>query len=489
MGIRRYRKYRKDFPVSEGFRLWLIKAFAMPALLATPARAPGQPPASRLDKTARERLAPWDLRIDDGDRLRVSGGHDLPDLLRRRLGEATGVPDGVVYPRHEAEVQTLLTLCAELDIAVVPVAGDDSVTISTGAHKALVALDMSGLNRIISQDLISGLIEVEAGISGAELERQLDAQGMILGQTFDSSFGDTSLGGWIASADTLPAPVQAVRVATPQGTVPLRSGLKHLLAASRARLGVITSATLRVRPKPADGECHAYLFRDFAAGIAVLRQAARAGIALGPVFLADDGATRFERAMRRRRRWDFSQRLYEAWLILRDFDNGVARLVVSFPGEKAQRELARKSFEALAKKPGILKLGKAQPPQPYPRDCFLELGMGIDRLQISVTWSELPLAYARLRAGLKQAMRAHPPVAGAHGLVLAHVTELRTDGALLTVTWLFPRKLEQEVAQATAIRQVALAVPGRTTAQGLEQQMRGAIKRTVDPRNILPPQA
>jgi len=478
--MRRYRKYRKDVPVSEVFWHWLIKALAMPALLATPARAPGPLPASRLDKKARERLAAWDLKTDDADRLRVSGGRALPDLLRRRLGEVLAAPDGVLYPRHEAEVQSLLTLCAEMGIAAVPVAGDDGVTVPAGAHKAVVALDMSGLNRILSQDAVSGLIEVEAGITGPDLERQLNAQGMTLAQSFA-----TSLGGWIASADSMPAPVQAVRVATPQGTIPLQSGFKHVLAGSEARLGVITSAKLRVQPKPEGEECHAYLFHDFAAGIAVLRQAARAGISLGPVLLADDGATRFERAMLRRR-WDFEQRLFDAWLVLRNFDNGAARLVVSFPGSKKQRDLARKSFEALAKKPGLVKLGKTQIPEPYPRNGFLDHGVGIDRLRLSATWSELPLHYARLRAGLKQAMRARPPVTGAHGLVLAHVTDIRSDGAVLTVTWLFPRELQEEVAQATAIRQTALTLLGRKAAQGLEQQMRDAIKRTVDPKDVLP---
>jgi hypothetical protein len=185
-----------------------------------------------------------------------------------------------------------------------------------------------------------------------------------------------------------------------------------------------------------------------------------------------------------RRRWGFSQRLFDTWLVLRDFDKDAARLVISFPGP--QKQLARKSFEALAGKPGVLKLGRTPLPDSYPRDSFLELGVGIDRLRISASWSELPRYYARLRASLKQAMRAHPPVAGAHGLVLAHVTDPRIDGAQLTMTWLFPRNLEEEVAQATAIRQAALAVLGRNAAQGLEQQMRSAIKRTVDPKNILP---
>src|SRR3954465_10116581 len=185
--MRHYRRYRKDLPVSDGFWHWLIRAFAMPALLATPARAPGRTPlpASRLDKTACEKLGPFGLRTDDSDRVRFSGGRNLPDLLRRRLGNAALPPAGVLYPSHEADVQALLALCAELDIAAVPVAGEDGVTISAGTHKALVALDMSGLNRILSQDAISGVMDVEAGISGADLQRQLDALDLTLDESFD----------------------------------------------------------------------------------------------------------------------------------------------------------------------------------------------------------------------------------------------------------------------------------------------------------------
>jgi alkyldihydroxyacetonephosphate synthase len=273
-------------------------------------------------------------------------------------------------------------------------------------------------------------------------------------------------------------------VATPQGTILLQSGLKDIIAVSRASLGIITAATLAVRPKPIGEECHAYLLRDFAAGIAVLRQAARAGIPLGPVQLADDGATRFEKAMWQR--WHFGQRLFDAWLVLRGFDNGGARLTVTFPGSTEQRSAARKSFEDLTQKVRALKLGKENVPAPIPRDALLDRGVGIDSLRLAASWSELPLHYARLRAGLKHAMRAHPPVTGAHGLVLGHVSDIRSDGAMLTITWLFPRKLDAEVAQASAIHQTALALAVRKPAHGLEQQMHGALKRLLDPKNILP---
>ena len=122
--MERYRHRGEELSVTEAFWPWLIKAFAMPALLATPARAAsGAPlPASRLSQDARAKLAlllgASGLREDDAERARFSGGTDLPDLLRRRREDAAIAPDGVLYPRNAADVQGLLALCAELDIAV-----------------------------------------------------------------------------------------------------------------------------------------------------------------------------------------------------------------------------------------------------------------------------------------------------------------------------------------------------------------------------------
>lgn len=486
MGMRRYRRRRRQLPVSESFWLWLIKALAMPALLATPARAPGRGPlpASRLDKTACEKLAPFGLKTDEAERLRVSGGRNLPDALRRRLGDGASAPDGVVYPRSESEVQALLGLCAGLDIAVgVALGGAD---LGRGTHKVVVALDLSGMSRSLAQDPLSGRMEVEAGISGAELERLLTAQGLTLDQTFGGQSFETDLGSWIAGSDPLPAPVASIRLATPQGVLHLDNGLRHVVP--RGHLGVITAASLRVRPLPEDEEYHAYMFRDFAAGLTVLHQAARAGMTLGPVLLSDEGATAFERAMERRP-WNPGQRLFDAWLALQEFDNSAARLVVGFSGSNKDRRRIRRNFEALAKKLRAMRLGRMPMPAACPADALLDQGVGVDRLQFSATWAELPLRYARLRASLKQAMRAHPAVIGAHGQVLAHVSDLNADGALFTITWLFARKLEEEIIQASVIRQAALAAAGLKVAQGLEQQMRLALKHTVDPRDILSPGA
>lgn len=468
--------------LSGPFLSWLIKALAMPALLATPARAPSGAPASRLNQDARQKLilllGASGLRQDDTARARFSDGDSLADLLRRRLGDVGLAPDGVLYPRNAADVQGLLTLCAELDVAVCTGSAGGDVLRNA---RPILALDLGALNHILAQDRLAGLVDVEAGIGAAELEQQLGAQGLALGTTFQ-----TSLGGWIASAATMPAPVQSVTVATPRGTLHLDKGLHHLMAGSRGRLGVITSARLRVRPRPEDPLCCAYLFSDFAAGLTMLREVVRRGIPHDRLLLLDDGATRLERALTRHS-WILAERVYDVWRALRGFNTGAARLIINFSGDERQRKLARKHFEALARRLGHFSLGAARLGPPYPRDALLDRGVGMDRLQFSATWSDLPLLYARLRSRLVQAMRAHPALPGAQGLVLTEVSDARSDGASVTVTWLFPRKLEDEVAQATAIRQAALAASGIKARAGLERDMLDAIKHSLDPKNIVAP--
>ena len=104
------------------------------------------------------------------------------------------------------------------------------------------------------------------------------------------------------------------------------------------------------------------------------------------------------------------------------------------------------------------------------------------RVARSMLWTALALLFC---------IRAFDAARGgvdAEGLLLAHVGHVRPDGANLNVTWLFARALDDEVAQAQAIRDAALAAArgGRTA---LEQEAVHAIKRSLDPAGILNPRA
>jgi len=491
---------------------WLAQAFAMPALLATPPRNLWDttlPPSQLTDTAGRKLIALLGVSgvgRSDFERARHAAGRGLCDLLRLRNGDLSTAPDAVLYPRTEADVGALLKLCAEMDIAVIPFGGGTGdIPCVRGSHSAVVALNLSALNHVTSVDTVSGLAEAEAGILGPELERQLGARGMMLGHRPDN-FEFSSLGGWIAQPNagqeaTRHGEVEdwlaGLRVATPQGVL-TPSGLpdlRYLMLGSRGALGVITSATIRVRAVAQKEEHRAYLFPDFASGLAVLREAQRIGLPHAFLRLSDDGRTRLLRALEQAGEdADWRARLFDVYLSVRRFDGTAARLVAGFAGSDAEVTWARKHFDSLAKRLGALRLGKDATWRSqrfaagYRRDTLLDRGVGMDRLELWASWAVLPSRYLAVRAALKQAMRSHAPRAGAHGLVLCEVGPARIDGATLTFTWLYPRILDNGLSQAEAIRRAALnAAQATQGSSALAREALIGIKCALDPKAILNP--
>ena len=487
--------------VNEAAWRWLAQAFAMPALLATPPRelsAITLPP-SRLSEQARQRLAAvlGDVEQGNFERARHAAGRTLIDLLALRGGDLSSAPDAVLFPRREADVLAALLLCAEFGIAVIPWGGGTGAVMpARGNHHAVVALNLVDLNRFKSLDRMSGLAEAEAGITGPDLERQLKAHGMMLDHRPDG-FEFSTLGGWIAQPDApraVPDWLNGLRVATPRGLMASGDMLNSIMTGSQGAFGVITAATLRVRALPAKEEHRAYLFPDFASGLAAMHQARRLGLPNIFLRLSDDGATRFSQALAGAgREWNLRDHLFDVYLSVRRFGGGAARLIAGFAGDAEEVSAQRKYFDHLAKRLGALALGadaqwtRQRLMSGYRRDTLLDRGVALDSLDISASWAKLPGLYVAVRAALKQAMRNHAPRPGAHGLVLCHVGAARPDGAVLTFTWLFPRILDDAIAQARNIRQAALAAAPADDNNELEQEVRRSIKRVLDPSAILNP--
>ncbi len=507
--------------VNENFWRWLARALGMPALLATPPRdlSTITLPPSRLPQKACQELSRLlggsGVRQSDLDRARHAAGRELIDLLALRAGDLSMAPDAVLYPRNQADVLAVLKLCAELGIAIIPFGGGTgkvtlvrgrSIGESRSDHKkdfdAVVALSLSDMSRVRNVDMMSGLAEAEAGITGPELERQLGMRGMMLGHR-PENFEFSSLGGWIAAPcagqeaaryGEVAHWLQGLTVATPQG--PMTSGalpdLVQLMPGSQGALGVITGATIRIRALPAKEEHRAYLFPDFASGLAAMHQAQRSGLPHAFLSLSDDGETRFLQAMwREGRDRNFADHFFDVYLSVRRFDSGAARLVAGFSGSAGEVRAARKGFDSLAKRLGALVLGAdtvwngQRFAFGYRRDTMLDRGVGMDRLELVASWAKLPSLYVAVRAALKQAMRSHAPRTGAHGLVLCHVGPGRPEGATMTFTWLFARILGEEIAQARQIRQVAAsAMP---VHGALEREVLRSVKSALDPKNILNP--
>ena len=485
--------------VNEPAWRWLAQAFAMPALLATPPRelsAIALPP-SRLSEQARGRLTGLLGHVEQSnlERARHAAGRTLTDLLKLRAGDLSAAPDAILYPRRESEVLAALKLCAELGIAVVPWGGGTGqLTLARGGHSALVVLNLSEINRFKTPDMMSGLVEVEAGVTGPDLERPLKAHGMMLGHRPDD-FEFSTLGGWIACASrAVPDWLHSLRVATPLGMIVSGGALNAIMTGSQGAFGVITGATLRIRALPKKEEHRAYLFPDFASGLAAMHQAQRLGLPNIFLRLSDDGETRFDQALEKAdREWNLPDHMFEIYLSIRRFGGSAVRLTAGFSGDAQDVSAERRYFDGLARRAGALALGvdektaKRRFLSGYRRDTLLDRGVGIDSLEVFATWAKLPALYVAVRAALKQAMRNHAPRSGAHGLVLCHVGAARPDGAVLTFTWLFPRILDDAITQARNIRQAAQAAAPSDDNNELEQDIRRSIKRVLDPSAILSP--
>ncbi len=451
-------RWDADAGAAEPSWRWLADALAMPALLLTPprARADITLPASRLSETSREKFAgllgEQGVREDKDTRLAHAARGTAADRLQLRAGLVSHIPDAVLVPRDCDDVLAILRICAE-----------DGIAVTASSDKLHVAINLARMDRLLSVDFMSGLAEVEAGISSIELARQLAARGLML--TADSF---ATLGGHIVQQD---APwLHDMKVATPRGLIPTPRKLP----------GIITSATLRVRALPTASEQRHYLFPDFAAGLAALHEAERLGLALRDAQLSDAAQTRFTARMAgvRQNLW---QRLEDIYRQVRHLDDQACALAVTFTGSDIA--VHRKRFDALAAKLGALVRVLPQPGDDS--DALMDRGVTVDSIQAFATWSKLPVLYSTARAALDQAMRQQSPRTGSHGLVLAQVSGISPDGAQLRLTMIFPRVLGDGVAQAQAVRDVAEKAFAGPEPALLDTQLQQAIRQVLDPKGIL----
>jgi alkyldihydroxyacetonephosphate synthase len=126
----------------------------------------------------------------------------LADLVRIRAGDIPRVPDVVVYPGNEAEVQLIVDHAVAADAVIIPYAGGTSFSGSLrapeGETRPVISLDLGRMNQLIDLDEESGLARIQAGALGPDLEDQLSARGWVLGH-YPDSFTHSTVGGWVAT--------------------------------------------------------------------------------------------------------------------------------------------------------------------------------------------------------------------------------------------------------------------------------------------------
>jgi alkyldihydroxyacetonephosphate synthase len=404
------------------------------------------------------------VRIDKLARVEHAYGKSYCDLVRLRAGYIPNPPDAVVYPVDQRQICSLLSWAVERDIAIVPFGGGSTVLGGVeppGDDRPALTLDLANLDRVLRVDPVSCTARIQAGATGPEIESQLNAQGFTLGH-FPESFEFSTLGGWIATRAAgqkssgygrIEDMTRAVRAVTPAGVVetentPFAAGpsLLQLLVGSKGAYGVITEASMRIRPLPAVHDYRGILFLDLEDGIAACRDLVQgAGLHPSIVRLSDAAETTAHAALDHEQQGlrRLANGLLERYLkvqgygltsagalLLLGFD-GVARWVagqwdraLEVCGEHKGRPLGRGASQTWI---------RDRCAQPYLRDTLLDHGIMTDTLEATTTWSNLPHLYE----SMVTAMRAVISITnGGTGYVMTHACHATECSASLRATFL-----------------------------------------------------
>ena len=534
--------HKDDVAANETAWSWLAEELGMPSLLATPARALEDialgPP--RLEASERAHFAQVlgedRVRDDQFERAFHARGRSYHDLLHLRAGNLTTAPDAILYPRGTEEVLAALSFASENNIAVVPYGGGTSVvgsvTANPGAFKAIVSLDMSGMDRLIGIDPVSRTTTAEAGIYGPALDKALRAQNLVLGH-YPQSFEFSTLGGWIAHRGAGQQSshygrandwLVSAKLATPRGLLTTEDfpgssagpRLTDLVLGSEGVFGVITEATFHVQPAPETSLYTGFLFHDFASGATAIRRAVQEDLPVAMLRLSDADETHFYRAYGSAgKRKSIGSRIADTYLKYRKFGGTASAMIAGFEGDKTTVESARRRFGDIAKQLGAMAIGDSTGKRwhqgrfhgPYLREPMMDRGLGVDTLETATNWSKIDALYAAVKKALEDSIRETAPRPGAHGIVACHISHSYPDGASLYFTYIFPRALDGDVAQWFAIKRAAtdaIVAHGGTISHhhGVGEdhlpwmvQEKGslgidvlrAIKMALDPKGILNP--
>ena len=218
---------------------------------------------------------------------------------RTMVAETGGKPatvDGVFVRVSTVEqVQAVMRLAHEAKVPVTVSAGRSNVTGAALPLRGGIVLDVCNLNRFVSFDADSQIVEVEAGMFGDIFEEMIQRDfGMTMGH-WPSSFGISTVGGWIACRGAgqlstrygkIEDMVYGMEVVLADGSLvtvgnyaraAIGPDLQQIFIGSEGTLGIIVKARLKLHRLPDYARAIAYGFKSFAIGLEACRRIMQGG--------------------------------------------------------------------------------------------------------------------------------------------------------------------------------------------------------------------
>ncbi len=445
------------------------------------------------------------------DRAAHTFGKSYQDTVLGLLNDYTSAPDTVAYPRNEQDIADVLDWAADASAIVVPFGAGSSVvggvTVRQARNVALVALDLSCMDRVLEVDLTSRAARIQAGVFGPALEEQLKPHGLTL-RHFPQSFEFSTLGGWIATRSGghfaslythIDDFVESLRVVTPAGTLQTRrlpgSGAgpspDRLFIGSEGVLGVITEAWMRVQGRPKFRASRSLWFPDFYAAARAVRVIGQAGLYPANCRILDPNEVRNTgsgdgRAALMVLAFESADHPVDAWM------------------KRALECCADHGGTAEAADEAALRWRTAFVRMPYARERMVPRGIITDTFETAVTWDRFEALHETVVEATECAIR---DVTGQPGQVTCRFTHLYPDGPAPYFTFHALGRhgalLEQWQAIKAAASDALIAAGGTIThhhAVGREHrrwydreipplfaEMMRAAKHALDPQGMLNP--
>ena len=387
---------------------------------AYPPEVPAPRPSPEFEKTIRTFLQNDHVSDEPLVRLRHGHGHTQEEMYAIKYGKVARVPDLVVFPDEEEQVQRMVDAAARHNVCLIPFGGGTNVTEAlqcpADEERTIVSVDLSRLNRILSIDPVNRTAVIEAGAVGRIIAAQLAEHGFTMGHEPDSLEFST-LGGWIATHASgmkknkygnIEDLVLGVKVATLAGQLSRETILpresvgadtRRWIFGSEGSLGIVTSATVKIFPVPEVQRYGSIIFPTFEQGFDFLYQLTQQGNLPASVRLVDNLQFQFSQALKPRSTgWKVYKSAFERWYVtkLRRFDpEKMVACTLVFEGSKREVEQQEKSVYGLAKKYGGMAAGSENGERGYQltfsiayiRDFSMNYYIIAESFETSVAWS------------------------------------------------------------------------------------------------------
>lgn len=398
-------------------------------------------------------------------RMRASYGAGMLDALRLRNEIIENIPDLVLWPRNQKDVEKIVAYCHEKRIPLYVYGGGSTVTRGMEAVKGGICLDMSvHMNRVLVFNEINHTVTVEAGIWGPALEQQLNravevfnaSRAYTLGH-FPQSFEHSSVGGWVVTRGAgqnstyygkIEDMVIAQQYVTPRGIfktcefprAATGPDFDQLMIGSEGTFGVLTNVTLRIcHHNPENTRRYSYMFKDWQEARDACREIMQGEFGFPSVFrLSDPEET--DVAMRTYHIHDTAADHLLRWLGYQPMQRCL--LLGTIDGDADFTKLVHRKLHHICKRHGAFTLTpfritqaweKSRFTDPFMREDLMDYGIMIDTLECGVNWAQMGEVHRQVRAFVKKRPRtvcmthlshAYPQGANLYFIFIARISDI-----------------------------------------------------------------